>query len=64
MNTNDPSNNTYLARMLNISTLIKPRMESTAMCILIMITQINTLRWCLNESMINGLVELDKVTQM
>lgn len=68
MNNNDTSSTIsiqyHLARMLNISNIIKPQMESTTTRILIMISQINALRWCLNGSMTHCLVELDKATQM
>lgn len=43
---------------------MRSQINSTAMRILTLVSEINALRWCLNGSMLNCLIELDKTTQI
>ncbi|CAF3620995.1 unnamed protein product [Rotaria sp. Silwood1] len=54
----------HLSRLIRLSSIAYSMSKSTSISISLMISQITALRWCLSDSLVNCLTELDNATQV
>jgi hypothetical protein len=68
VNVNETSNTTsieyHLSRMIEMSSIMGPTMKSISIRTSLMVSQIDALRWCLNGSIKNCLIELNNANQI